>query len=193
MVRDININHVLSPDYTGLQDKGILTVIVDWLEQNHAKIRGAHALGVGWEIWAQVDLGAYINTRLGARYATRVANVFDEDAFADIVVWDHGECTGKPAHLIELKCRTPKNSNKDFVAALEDDRFKLTQNTIATLYKTARKWGIGINISSDLNFNVNPIANPNINPYLKLEGLGTNWHYQLIQITPVQIYYKCFQ
>jgi hypothetical protein len=174
MPREINVQRALDPNFPSLQDKGILAAICDWVEQNTAKIQHAHALDVGWEIWAQVDLAVHINQRLGGQYATRAAAVYQADAFADVVVWNGANQTGNPVHVIELKCRRPNHSAADFRAELNDDRFKLTQNAVAVAYTHARKWGIGINIGTALT------------------GLGGDWKVQVVPMTPLTVYYRCF-
>jgi len=177
MPRDINVQHALNSGYTSLQERGILAVICDWVEQNIGKIRRADALGVGWEGWAQAELALHINQRLGGQYATRKSAVYEPNAFADIVVWSGvnqaGNQTGNPVHIIELKCRKSIATDADFRAELKDDRFKLTQNAMAPLYKQARKWGIGINIGN-------------------LTGLDGNWHKEDALMAPLQVFYRTF-
>ena len=173
MPRVINLQHALDSNYTSLQDNGILATICDWTETYTADIRNANSLHVGWEIWAQVALALHINYRLGGQYATRSADVYQANAFADIVVWNDANKTGAPVHVIELKCRRPNDSDADFRAELNADRFKLTQNHVNGQYSNARKWGIGINVGTKIT-------------------LGGEWKSQSDDGTQVQVYYRCF-
>lgn len=146
----------------------------DWAETYAGDIQSAHALDVGWEIWAQVALALHINGRLGGRYVTRSAGIYQANAFADIVVWNGPNKTGAPVHVVELKCRGPNDSDADFRAELNDDQFNLTQNAMNLQYQPARKWCIGINIGNQLT------------------GLGGNWNKQPVDLEPIQVYYRTF-
>ena len=126
MPREINVQHALDPNYTSLKDKGILATICDWAKTYPTNIQNAHSFHDGWEIWAQVALALHINHRLGGQYVISSADVYQANAFADIVVRTGAYMTGAPVHVIELKCRRPNDSDADFRAELNADRFKLT-------------------------------------------------------------------
>jgi len=139
-----------------------MSLIAEWIDHKQADILRAYYLGWGWEIWAQVQLGADINVFLGGLAATRHAYIYQNNQQSDIAVYNdaatiqNGVLTpnGKLIHGIELKCRSINGNANNFRDQVYADYTKVVLNHLKTEHKTTGKSTvIGINVGDNPAWN----------------------------------------